>query len=76
MRLIKYFLLFQVTYLIGIGFSLGASVAFYFLPEGSKLVYGAAILSGIGGSTMLVTSLAMTADLIGENTVRKILTIS
>lgn len=58
----------KVTYLIGIGFQIGACAAFYFLPTGSKLVYGAAILSGVGGSTMLVTSLAMTADLIGENT--------
>ncbi|XP_053405307.1 major facilitator superfamily domain-containing protein 12-like isoform X2 [Mercenaria mercenaria] len=58
----------KVTFLIGVGFAIGASIAFYFLPQGSKLVYGAAILSGIGGSTMLVTSLAMTADLIGDNT--------
>ena len=32
-------------------------------------MYGAAILSGIGGSTMLVTSLAMCSDLIKHNTV-------
>ncbi|KAL4227463.1 Major facilitator superfamily domain-containing protein 12 [Mactra antiquata] len=58
----------KFTYLIGIFFTLGACAGFYFLPQGSKLVYGTAVLSGIGGSTMLVTSLAMTADLIGENT--------
>ncbi|XP_072051519.1 major facilitator superfamily domain-containing protein 12-like [Amphiura filiformis] len=31
-------------------------------------VYGAAVLLGAGGSTVLVTSLSMTADLIGQNT--------
>lgn len=58
----------KLTYFIGIIFTIGASVGFYFLPKGSKFVYGAAILSGIGGSTILVTSLAMTADLIHDNT--------
>jgi len=62
----------QLTYLIGIVFAVSASGAFYFLPAGSQLVYGAAVLSGIGGSTMLVTSLAMTADLIKDNTVSNI----
>lgn len=69
-------LLLQVTYAIGLAFTLGASAAFYFLPIGSKLVYGGAVLSGIGGSTILVTSLAMTADLIHENAVsRKLLVV-
>ncbi|WAQ98945.1 MFS12-like protein [Mya arenaria] len=58
----------KMTYLMGIVFTAGASVAFYLLPQGSKLVYLPAVLSGIGGSTMLVTSLAMTADLIKDNT--------
>lgn len=32
-------------------------------------VYGAAVLLGAGSATILVTSLSMTADLIGTNTV-------
>lgn len=31
--------------------------------------YGAAVLLGVGGSTLLVTALTMLADLIGENVV-------
>ena len=31
--------------------------------------YGAAVLLGIGGSTLLVTALTMLADLIGQNVV-------
>ena len=34
-----------------------------------RLVYGAAAMLGVGGSTLLVTVLTMTADLIGENVV-------
>ena len=34
-----------------------------------NLVYGATILLGIGGSTLLVTSLSMVADLIGKHCV-------
>lgn len=33
-------------------------------------IYGAAALLGAGSATILVTSLSMTADLIGTNTVR------
>lgn len=52
-------------------FGVSACVWMYFLTEStSKQTYGAAVLLGIGGSTMLVTSLSMTADMIGENTVR------
>lgn len=60
----------KITYFIGILFALGSCAWFWFLKSGSgsKQVYGAAILSGIGGSTMLVTSLAMCADLIKQNT--------
>ena len=31
--------------------------------------YGAAVMLGVGGSTLLVTALTMLADLIGENVV-------
>ena len=34
-----------------------------------NLIYGATILLGIGGSTLLVTSLSMVADLIGKDCV-------
>ena len=71
-----YALLFQVTYFIGILFTVGACVWFWFMGTGSssKEIYGAAILNGIGGSTMLVTSLAMCSDLISSNTVSCLLT--
>ncbi|XP_069137806.1 LOW QUALITY PROTEIN: major facilitator superfamily domain-containing protein 12-like [Argopecten irradians] len=59
----------KATYFIGQLCGVGACVWIYFLKESSKqYCYGAAVLLGIGGSTMLVTSLAMTSDLIGENT--------
>ncbi|XP_071167682.1 major facilitator superfamily domain-containing protein 12-like isoform X1 [Mytilus edulis] len=59
----------KATYLVGIVFGVSACVWMYFLTEStSKQTYGAAVLLGIGGSTMLVTSLSMTADMIGENT--------
>ncbi|ESP00677.1 hypothetical protein LOTGIDRAFT_177990 [Lottia gigantea] len=59
----------KLTYLVGGVIGIGSCVWFYFISENqANLVYGAAVLLGIGGSTMLITSLAMTADLIGENT--------
>ena len=53
----------------------GYSVWSWFL-SGSTLwqVFGVAILLGAGSSTVLVTSLTMTADLIGENVVSTTLT--
>ena len=65
----EFLLLFQFTYFIGTVFVIGGCLWFYFMPKNNLMIYGAAVCSGIGGSTMLVTSLAMTADLIGENTV-------
>lgn len=35
-----------------------------------NLIYIAALLTGIGGTTLLVTSLSMVADLIGKHSVR------
>ncbi|XP_033750318.1 major facilitator superfamily domain-containing protein 12-like isoform X3 [Pecten maximus] len=59
----------KATYFIGQLCGIGACVWIYFLKESSKqYCYGVAVLLGIGGSTMLVTSLAMTSDLIGQNT--------
>nr|XP_022328969.1 major facilitator superfamily domain-containing protein 12-like [Crassostrea virginica] len=55
------------TYFVGISCTLGACVWIFFIDEAtSSRVYGVAALSGIGGSTVLVTSLAMTSDLIDQ----------
>ncbi|KAK3597030.1 hypothetical protein CHS0354_014917 [Potamilus streckersoni] len=68
MRLINKLAGRKFTYFMGILIGISASVWFYFIPQGSKQVYGAAVLLGAGGSTLLVTSLAMTSDLISMNT--------
>ncbi|KAJ8304626.1 hypothetical protein KUTeg_018209, partial [Tegillarca granosa] len=58
----------NVTYILGQMFTLGACLWIYFInKENINQVYGVAIFIGIGGSTVLVTSLAMTSDLIGQN---------
>ncbi|XP_076336059.1 major facilitator superfamily domain-containing protein 12-like isoform X1 [Tachypleus tridentatus] len=61
----------KVTYLFGVSSAIGASVWLYF-GRGDlyryREVYAVAVLIGIGGSTMLVTSLSITSDLIGKNT--------
>ena len=52
---------------------MGACVWFKLLKAGTThvqyLVMGAGALNGIGGSTILVLSLSLTADLIDQNTV-------
>ncbi|XP_021379623.1 major facilitator superfamily domain-containing protein 12-like isoform X2 [Mizuhopecten yessoensis] len=59
----------KATYLIGLLCGLGACIWIYFLDKSTKhYCYGVSVFLGIGGSTMLVTSLAMTSDLIGQNT--------
>ncbi|XP_078315896.1 major facilitator superfamily domain-containing protein 12-like [Crassostrea virginica] len=58
----------KATYALGLMFGIGACVWIYFLNDNNaKQVYGAVVLLGLGGSTMLVTSLAMTSDLIANN---------
>ncbi|XP_041464222.1 major facilitator superfamily domain-containing protein 12-like isoform X1 [Lytechinus variegatus] len=57
----------KLTYFIGAVLYIGACV-WMAIPNIGLQVYGAAILLGAGGSTVLVTSLAFTADLIGCNT--------
>lgn len=65
-----FFLGFQATYALGLVLGIGACAWIYFLNhDNAKQVYGAVILLGLGGSTMLVTSLAMTSDLIACNVV-------
>ncbi|XP_059494463.1 major facilitator superfamily domain-containing protein 12a isoform X4 [Stegostoma tigrinum] len=57
----------NMTYFFGLAFILAFAywVWFFQLEKG---IFGAAVLLGTGSTTILVTSLAMTADLIGENT--------
>ncbi|KAK3097264.1 hypothetical protein FSP39_008188 [Pinctada imbricata] len=58
----------KIVFMIGLVIGLGSCVWVYFLDEGSRhLSYYPTVLLGIGGSTILVTSLAMTADLINKN---------
>ncbi|XP_013788718.2 major facilitator superfamily domain-containing protein 12-like [Limulus polyphemus] len=61
----------KITYLLGALSAVGASVWLYF-GYGDTFryieVYAVAVLIGIGGSTMLITSLSLTSDLIGNNT--------
>lgn len=62
---------FQLTFLTGTIIAIGSSVFIYFIPIGNfGMVFGAAALTGIGGSLMLVMSLSIVADLIGDSTVR------
>lgn len=62
-----------MVYVIGLLFICGASVWFYLMQEDSPYIkyfaMTAGALSGIGGSTILVLSLSITADLIDRNTV-------
>lgn len=66
----------QLSYLIGTVIALGASTLLYFIPSGTLwMVYLAAVIIGIGGSLMLVTSLSIVADLIGNSTVSPLNTL-
>ncbi|XP_077129945.1 major facilitator superfamily domain-containing protein 12 [Ranitomeya variabilis] len=57
----------NITYFIGL-LAIAAFSAWVALdPELSVAVYGAAVILGSGSATILVTSLAMTADLIGPH---------
>ncbi len=59
-----------MTYVSGLVVVAASCVWMWFLTQNTAMqVFGAAVLLGIGTSTILITSLAMTADLIGENTV-------
>ena len=58
----------QMTYFLGAVVFLGGCDWLWVNDIGHQ-VYGAAVLLGAGGSTVLVSSLSMTADLIGQNTV-------
>ena len=62
---------FQLTYLTGVVFAVGSSIAIYFIPAHKIwMVYIVAATIGVGGALMLITSLSFVADLIGDFTVR------
>ncbi|XP_071794886.1 major facilitator superfamily domain-containing protein 12-like [Asterias amurensis] len=57
----------KLTYFLSVLVFSGGCTWLWF-PDIDKQVYGAAVLIGAGGSTLLVTSLALTSDLIAHNT--------
>ncbi|XP_041059690.1 major facilitator superfamily domain-containing protein 12a isoform X1 [Carcharodon carcharias] len=57
----------NMTYFFGLVMILAFAYWVWFFQM-EKSIFGAAVLLGTGSTTILVTSLAMTADLIGENT--------
>jgi multidrug transporter EmrE-like cation transporter len=60
----------QITFTIGTFLTLGACVWFFVQTvEKRDAVYAATVLIGSGSSLMLVTSLSMIADLIGDDKV-------
>ena len=62
----------KMTYVIGALFVAGSCVAMWFLHENrGYLIIGVAVALGIGTSTILVSSLSITSDLIGIHCVRK-----
>lgn len=63
----------QLTYFVGILVILAFASWVTLASEMGAEIYGAAMLLGAGSATILVTSLSMTADLIGSNTVRPLL---
>ena len=74
-KIICYYLnvFLQLTFLVGCFLVIGSSVWYFMVNiESKKSVYLAAVLSGCGCSIMLVTSLAMTADLIGSHKVSEL----
>ncbi|XP_076444080.1 major facilitator superfamily domain-containing protein 12-like [Babylonia areolata] len=59
----------ELTYVVGLVVAGGASAFVFFIPAEEKwMVYTAAVLIGMGGALMLITSLSFVADLIGEFT--------
>lgn len=62
--------LVQLTYFIGLLLILAFSCWVLFDENMGQRVYGAAVLLGAGSATILVISLAMTAELIADQTVR------
>lgn len=61
----------QLTYFVGLLVILAFAAWVALADRLGVAVYAAAVLLGMGCATILVTSLAMTADLIGPHTVRR-----
>lgn len=59
-----------MTYFLGLLLILAFSFWVLLDPHMGEKVYGTAVLLGVGSATILVMSLAMTAELIGDQTVR------
>ena len=63
-----FFLSSQVVYCAGCVVVIGSATWFYFQPTDYKeVLYVPTIIMGFGTSMMLVTSLAMVADMIGDD---------
>ena len=63
----------KMTFVVGVA-SVGAAYTWmWFMHLHSKWVLGAALLLGFGCSFMLVTSLTLTSDLIGDHSVSVLL---
>lgn len=58
-----------MTYFLGLLLILAFSYWVLLDAHMGEKVYGAAVLLGVGSATILVMSLAMTAELIGDQTV-------
>ena len=62
----------QITFCLGAITAVSASFWFNVQPlDGRNAVYATAVLMGSGGSVMLITSLSMIAQLIGQDKVRE-----
>ncbi|CAH1778048.1 unnamed protein product [Owenia fusiformis] len=69
MKPVNYVVGSKGAYMLGVICTVGGCVGFSFLQKQVNLiVFAPAAFLGAGGSIILVTSLSMTADLIGENT--------
>jgi hypothetical protein len=77
LRLVNYLIGRYASYFCGLLLIWGALIWFYFWPSSDdnnlfnpsvtiNFIYMAGILTGVGGTTLLVTSLSMVADLIGD----------
>lgn len=62
----------QLTYFVGLLLIIVFSYWVLLVDTMVDQVYGAAVLLGAGSATILVISLAMTAELIGDQTVRRV----
>ena len=60
----------QITFSLGCMVAMSACFWFYVQDiEGKNVVYVTAVIMGIGGSVMLVTSLSLIAEMIGHDKV-------